>query len=42
MKFEEFDLKIIIIDFGDKNDLDEVDCLFFEILGDGEEDEVVF
>ena len=41
-KLEEPDLKITTIDLGDKNDLDEVDCLLSEILGDGEEDEVAF
>ena len=41
-KLEEPDLKITTIDLGDKNDLDEVDCLLSEILGDSEEDEVAF
>lgn len=42
MKFEEFDLGIIIIDFGNKNDIIEVDLLFLEIFGDSIEEEVVF
>ena len=41
-KLEEPDLKITTIDLGDKNDLDEVDCLLSVILGDGKEDEAAF
>ena len=41
-KLEEPDLKITTIDLSNKNDVDEVDCLLSEILGDGIEDEVAF
>lgn len=42
VKFEEFDFRIIMIDFGDKNDNDEIDLFFFEIFGDSMEEEIVF
>lgn len=31
-----------MIDFGDKNDNDEIDLFFFEIFGDSMEEEIVF